>query len=202
MSVPWASAAAALEWTAVLLAIAYLALAIRQSILCWLCGGTSSAIYAYLTYDAGLSMQALLNLFYVGMAIYGYWQWRGGQRGDEDLPVSVWSWRVHRLALSIIAVAAAGTTFVRLNLAPDALLPVDVFADSAITFAALWTTFLVTRKELANWAYWFVIDIATIVLLIRQDLETAALPFAVYLVMIPFGYRSWRRSYATQTVAA
>ncbi|MEO0580489.1 MAG: nicotinamide mononucleotide transporter, partial [Pseudomonadota bacterium] len=61
---------------------------------------------------------------------------------------------------------------------------------------------LVTRKELANWAYWFVIDIATIVLLIRQDLETAALPFAVYLVMIPFGYRSWRRSYATQTVAA
>ena len=200
MDVPFSSLTESLSWLAVVLAIAYLALAIRQSILCWYCGGASSAIYVYLTFDAGLVMQAALNAFYVAMAVYGWWQWRGGVAGDET-PVVLWPLRVHVAAIAGVALGASLSTFLFASGTGVQLARADAVADAAIAFAAVWATFLIARKELGNWAWWFVIDIATVVLLVRQDLATAAIPFAIYLVMIPFGFLSWRRSYDNPSVA-
>jgi nicotinamide mononucleotide transporter len=60
---------APLEVVAVAAAIAYLVLAIRQSIWCWLGAGISTAIYVYLFFVAKLYMESALNLFYFAMAI-------------------------------------------------------------------------------------------------------------------------------------
>ena len=68
-----ARAFSALELVAVLLAIAYLILAIRRNIWCWVCAGISTAIYIFLFADAMLYMESALNVFYFAMAIYG-WQ--------------------------------------------------------------------------------------------------------------------------------
>ena len=73
------------ESVAVALAIAYLLLAMRENILCWYCALASAAIYTVLFWDASLPMQSLLSVYYVGMAIYGWWQWR---RGGESPPAS------------------------------------------------------------------------------------------------------------------
>ena len=45
-----------LEGTAVVFAILYLLLAIRESIWCWYCAGVSTAIYVYLFADARLNV--------------------------------------------------------------------------------------------------------------------------------------------------
>ena len=82
------------ELTAVILAMAYLVLAIRQSIWCWFCAAVSTAIYVYLFVLAKLYMESLLNVFYFGMAIYGWLVWRGGNTADK-LPVSIWSPKTH-----------------------------------------------------------------------------------------------------------
>ncbi|MEM8983775.1 MAG: nicotinamide riboside transporter PnuC [Pseudomonadota bacterium] len=191
-----------LQWLAVGGAIAYLALVIRESIWCWFFGAASSAIYVYLTWQEGLSGQAGLNAFYVAMAGYGFWRWRGGVRNDDDaVPVVCWSLAVHAGALFAIAIGTVLLAHWRSAASGSNLAVADTVADSAITLAALWTTFLVARKELTNWLYWFVIDVATIVLFVRQGLGTAALPFAVYLAMIPFGFLAWWRSYEQQADA-
>jgi nicotinamide mononucleotide transporter len=55
-------------------------------------------------------------------------------------------------------------------------------------------TFMVARKILENWIYWFVIDAVSIGLYLSRDLYFTAALFAGYLVMIVIGYRSWRAS--------
>jgi len=77
----------------------------------------------------------------------------------------------------------------------DAALP---YVDSLISFAAVWTTFLVARKVLENWWYWLVIDAASVVIYWSRDLQLTALLFLIYLVLIPFGLWSWRHSLLEQ----
>ena len=68
------------------------------------------------------------------------------------------------------------------------------FLDSFTTWGAIVATFMVARKILENWLYWFVIDAVSIWLYINRDLYFTTLLFAAYLVMIVIGYRSWRAS--------
>ena len=186
------------ELVAVVFAVLYLLLAIRENIWCWLCAGISTAIYVWLFIGAKLYMESLLNVFYFCMAVYGWHVWRSGGKEAGDMPVSVWPLRVHGAALLAIAalVALSGGLLSRYT---DAAYP---FVDSATTFAAIWATFLVARKVLENWWYWLAIDAVSIVIYWSRDLELTALLFLVYVVMIPFGLVGWSRSYRESAQAA
>ena len=136
-----AHALAPLEVVAVAAAIAYLVLAIRQNIWCWLGAGISTAIYVYLFFAAKLYMESALNLFYFAMAIYGWSVWYSGRTGDEELPVSVWPRKVHAVAIGAI-VAASMVSGYLLSRYSDAVYP---YVDSMTTWGAIWATFLVAR---------------------------------------------------------
>jgi nicotinamide mononucleotide transporter len=185
---------APLEVIAVLAAIAYLYLAIRQNIWCWFGAAISTAIYVYLFIDARLYMESALNAFYFAMAIYGWHVWTSGRTADAELPVTVWPLRVHAIAiLAIVAVSLAnGYMLARFT---DAAYP---YVDSLTTWGAIWATFLVARKVLENWWYWLVIDVASIAIYWARDLQLTSLLFVIYVVMIPFGMLAWRRSWREQ----
>ena len=178
------------EAIAVLTAIGYLVLAIRQNIWCWLCAGISTAIYVYLFFEARLYMESVLNGFYFAMAVYGWRVWHAGRGDDAELPVTRWSWQIHACAISGVVALAMLNGFLLAKFT-DAAYP---YVDSATTWGAIWATFLVARKVLENWYYWFVIDVASIFIYWSRDLELTSLLFVVYVIMIPIGFLSWRRS--------
>ena len=186
-----------LEVAAVVLAVAYLVLAIRQHIACWLCAFFSASIYVVLFIGAKLYMEALLNAFYAAMAVYGWWSWRSSD-SVATLPVTRWSLRTHAAAIVGVLVLAA-TTGMLLNRFTDAAFP---YIDSATTFAALWATFLVARKVLENWWYWLVIDVVSAVIYWERGLELTSLLFLFYVAMIPFGLIEWTRSYRQRETLA
>lgn len=181
------------ELTAVCLAVAYLLLAIRQNIWCWLCAAISTALYVYLFAEARLYMESLLNVFYFAMAIYGWIVWRSGRDGDE-MPVSVWPPTIHFYAIGAIA-CLAGVSGWLLALFTDAAYP---YVDSATTFGAFWATFLVARKVLENWWYWLLIDTASVFIYWMRGLEATSVLFVVYVILIPIGLIAWTRSYRRQ----
>jgi nicotinamide mononucleotide transporter len=186
------------EAIAVALAIAYLLLAIRQNIWCWLCAAVSSVIYVYLFFDAKLYMESALNGFYFLMAVYGWFVWYSGTAQSGELPVCVWPLRVHASAAVSIA-ALAGMSGFLLQRFTDAALP---YIDSLTSFAAVWATFLVARKVLENWWYWLVIDAVSVAIYWSRDLQLTALLFVIYVMLIPFGLWSWRRSFLEQQPVA
>ena len=180
-----------LELAAVVFAILYLVLAIRESIWCWLCAMISTAIYVWILIVAKLYMDSALNIFYFAMAIYGWFVWRSGASNDDGLPVSVWPAKIHFTTIIVIAILSASSGFL-LARYTDAAYP---YVDSATTFTAIWATFLVARKVLENWWYWLVIDFVSIMIYWSRDLELTALLFVVYVALIPLGLVSWTHSY-------
>jgi nicotinamide mononucleotide transporter len=186
------------EIVALVFAIAYLLLAIRQNIWCWICAGISTAIYIYLFAAAKLYMESLLNAFYFVMAIYGWTVWRRGSGDLAELPVAVWPGGIHLRAISVIVVLSSCTGYL-LGRYTDAAYP---YVDSMTTFSAVWATFLVARKILENWWYWLAIDLVSVYIYWLRDLQFTSLLFVFYVVLIPFGLVAWTRSYRGRQVTA
>lgn len=179
-----------LETIAVAAAIAYLLLAVRQHIACWLFAAVSTSIYIGMFLRVQLYMEAVLNAFYLLAAVYGWWQWRKGDTGQYVRQVQQRSMRYHMTAIVFITGLALLNGYV-MQLKTDAAFP---FIDSMTTWFAIWATFLVAQKVLENWWYWLVIDLASIVIFWQRDLHQTAFLYVVYLAIIPFGYIAWRRS--------
>ena len=72
------------EYVAAALAVLYLLLAIKQWRSCWVAAFVSSCLYVLVLFEARLYMESALNVFYAGMAIYGYWCWRSGAASACD----------------------------------------------------------------------------------------------------------------------
>ncbi len=185
-----AGALSALEVCAFVLGVAYLLLAIRESIWCWPSAFISSGIFAGLFAVSRIYMDAGLQVFYAGMAVYGWWVWRSSGPSREALQVHRWPLRHHVFACTVVLVLSSVSGWL-LATYTNAAYP---YVDSLTTFASFWATFLVARKVLENWYYWFVIDAVSIAIYLERGLEFAALLFGVYLAMIPFGLVAWSRS--------
>lgn len=186
-----AEAMSAWEATAVALGVVYLLLAMRESLWCWYAAFISTAIFLVLFWDVGLLMESGLQVYYLAMAIYGWWQWQHGSEGKPELAISSWGTRQHMIALVLVllASAASGTLLQQFT---GAALP---YLDSFTTWGSILTTWMVARKILENWLYWLVIDSVSIYLYLDRELYLTALLFAVYLVIVMFGYRKWLLHY-------
>jgi nicotinamide mononucleotide transporter len=199
-----AAAVAAMSWleiASVGFALAYLVLAVRQNILCWLAALISTLLSLALFYDARLYPETALQVFYAVMAVYGWWQWRHGGRPGEgagsELPVSVWPLRYHVLAVggTLAAALALGTVLSRTN----AAFP---YLDSFTSVGAVITTYMVAKKILENWIYWLVIDGITLYIYWQRSLYLYAALFVVYLVLVVVGFHRWRRNWQAQAALA
>jgi len=145
-------------------------------------------------------MESALNVYYMGMAVYGWWQWhkpatdQTAPANSHAVTVHRWRWQQHVIALSMIAVATlvSGTLLARNT---EAALP---YLDSFTTWSSVVTTFMVARKVLENWWYWIVIDAVSVYLYIDRGLYLTAMLFISYTVIAIFGYFAWQRTMKTQ----
>lgn len=181
-----------LEVTAVLFALAYVLLAVKENVLCWLFAFLSTAIYTVLFWNVSLLMESALNVYYMAMAVYGWQQWtRGGSNGDDQphaLGVQTMSPKQHLLVMAIIMVFSLVSGY----LLTEHTAAARPYVDSFTTWASVVTTYLVARKFLQNWLYWIVIDAVSILLYVDRGLHLTALLFVAYVVIAVAGYFKWR----------
>jgi nicotinamide mononucleotide transporter len=178
-----------IEIVAAALAVAYLLLAIRQQLSCWVAAFISSCMYVWVLFGAHLFMESVLNAFYAAMAIYGFWQWQQG-RGGAALEVCRWPIARHVAgALGVIGLSLVSSYFLR-RFTPAAW----PFVDSLVTWSSVFATFLVARKVYENWHWWLAIDSVSLCLYFTRQLYLTMLLFGLYLVLIVIGMRQWRRT--------
>jgi len=182
------------ETLAVVLAIAYLLLAVGEHISCWYCAFISTAIYVFLFWNVSLLMESALNVFYMAMAIYGWQQWKYGGRKKSGVPISTLGLRQNILIIGGILVITLVSGSL-LSQHSDAAWP---YVDSFTTWASVITTVMVAKKILENWLYWLVIDSISIPLYVDRGLYPTAMLFVAYLIIVIFGYIKWRRHYLEQ----
>ena len=183
------SSAVLMEIFAVLFAIIYLLLAVKQDVRCWYAAILSSSLYFFIMLSAKLYMEAYLQIFYILMAVYGWLQWNKVNENETKFIVRTWSIKQHVIVISMILMFAyiSGSL---LNIYTKAALP---FIDAFTTWGAIVATYMVAKKLLENWIYWFVIDSISILLFLSRELYLTSILFFVYLIIIYFGYRSWTK---------
>jgi len=183
------------EGAAVVFAIVYLLLAVRENVWCWFFAFVSTAIYTGLFWDVSLLMDSALNVYYMAMAVFGWHQWtRGGVGiGNEPhaLAISSMTRKQHVLIITSILLLSASSGYL-LNEYSYAAWP---YVDSFTTWASVITTYLVTRKYLQNWLYWILIDAVSVPLYIERGLGLTALLFVIYIIIAVIGYFKWRKHY-------
>lgn len=184
------------EVAAVILGIAYLVLAMRQSILCWYAAFGSTAIFSWLFWDVSLVMESGLNAYYLIMAIYGWSVWRGNkEKSETNVAIKTWSLSRHFMIIAGVILISLATGY-GLEKNTSAALP---YLDSFTTWGAVITTYMVAQKVLENWLYWLVIDTVAIYLFIDRELYLTALLMIVYVVLATIGWFMWLKEYRQQT---
>lgn len=186
------------ELAALLFGLAYLLLAVRRNLLCWLCALLSSAIPIVLFLKAALYMQVLLNVFYLVMAVYGFINWRRGQTESGEVRIESWSVNKHVTVTLLVIIASALNGWL-LSRWTDSPAP---YLDSFVTWGSVVTTWMVTRRIIENWLYWLVVDGAAAWLCFSQGLQALALLFIIYLGIVVRGYFVWRREQVLQSKPA
>lgn len=189
-NLPW------LELVAMLLALAYVLWAAVGSIWCWPAAFISTAMYTFIFYDVLLLMDSALNIYYLVMAVYGYWVWHKdastyNKQGNVTLAIVSWLPSFHVKACLILTVTSIILGYLMANYTPADFPYIDTFT----TVFAVFTTYLVTQKVLENWLYWLVIDAVSIYLYLAKDLIPTVVLFSIYIVVATFGYLKWKTLY-------
>jgi len=194
-----------IQWGAFVFSIIYVLLAARENIWCWFFG-LISVILAFIVYidpEVRLYSDALLQVFYAVMSIYGWWSWRarpqmtGDQLEIEEVPLSISTWSIKEHLLAIILGTGLSFMLGWMWSQFGAALPyIDAFT-SAFSIIA---TLMVTRKILENWLYWIVIDFVCIFVYIHRELYLFSLLFFIYCIIAIVGYINWRREYKVNLI--
>ena len=155
-------------------------------------------LYAIVFYEAKLYADMGLQVVYVALSVYGWYEWLHGGENRTELHVTRTGPRLGAL-LALIAVAGSVLLGTLLHRATDASLP---FMDSALSSTSLVAQWMMTRKKLENWLVWSAVDVLYIGMFIYKGLYLTSALYAVFLALAVRGYVEWRRSMTAATTAA
>lgn len=179
-----------LELGAVVLSLAMVACNLRINPLGWPLAMAASALYALLFVHSKLYGEAALQLVFITLGGWGWWQWlRGTTAQGERLPVRALGTRQRWLAL---AATAAGWPLLGWVLSrwTDSDVP---YLDALPTVGSLVGQFLLARKWLDNWAVWLAVNGFSVLLFASKGLWLTVALYAVFAALSVVGWRAWAR---------
>lgn len=179
-----------LEAVAVLFGIVSVFLSVRENIWSWPTAIVNVSLYFALFYQSGLYSDMGLQAVYLGLSVYGWYEWLYGGKGRTALTVSRTPRRLG-MALSAIAIVLWATLGRLTSRLPGVALP---YLDAGTTTTSLMAQWMMTRKLLENWVLWVIVDVVYIGMFIFKGLYLTAFNYAVYLVLATMGFFAWRKS--------
>ena len=186
----WGSPATWLELLAFVLAVAMVACNLRVNPWGWPLAIVSSLLYALLFADSRLYGEAGLQLFFIAIAGWGWWQWLRG-RGDDGQALRVRSMPPRQRWAAMAATLAAWPLLAwLLARGTDSDVP---WLDALPTVASVTGQLLLGRKLVENWPVWLAVNVFSVGLFAYKDLWLTALLYAVFAVLSVVGWRAWSR---------
>ncbi|MFM2450719.1 MAG: hypothetical protein RIS44_3169 [Pseudomonadota bacterium] len=179
-----------MELLGFLLALVMVVCNIRVNPWAWPLAIVSSLVYALVFWQSKLYGEASLQLFFVAMALWGWWQWLLGRQMPgqalvvRPLKIEAWAWLLPAFGLLWLALAQL------LDHKTDTDVP---WWDAAATAGSIVGTWLLGRKHVENWPVWVAVNAVSIGLFIYKGLWLTCGLYAVLLALALVGWRAWHR---------
>jgi nicotinamide mononucleotide transporter len=179
-----------LEIVAFVLALWMVFANMRVQLIAWPLAIASSAAYFVLFLHSRLYGEAGLQIMFIVVAAWGWWQWRFGTQADGS------ALKVRWLDARTRGVVAAAT----LALWPLLGALLDRFTDSDVPYwDALATAgsvagqWLLGRQYVENWPVWVAVNVASVGLFAHKGLWLTVVLYALFAVLALVGWRAWHR---------
>jgi nicotinamide mononucleotide transporter len=187
-----------LEILATLLGLANIVLLVRRSVWNYGFGLAMVALYAPIFFAARLYSDALLQLFFFAVQLYGWWHWLRGRREEGDVIVERLGWP-SRARWLIAVVPAWALWSLAMQHYTDTLFP---FWDGAVAVLSIAAQIMLARRLIENWPLWILIDAIAIGLYLTRGLTLTAVLYAVFLGMAAWGWIAWHNAERRQRPVA
>lgn len=177
------------ELVGTIFGIAGVWLTVKEKILCFPVGLVNVSLYAWLFLKSGLYSDAALQLVYILLLFYGWYQWTRGRKGDHQLPVSKTSSKtfVYLIVIGVLSTITAGTLWKQYT---NASLP---YIDSLTTSMSLIAQWMVARKKIENWVVWILADIIYVAMYIYKQLYLTSLLYFIFIILAVIGLQQWKK---------
>lgn len=185
----WGSPVTWLEIVAFALSVAMVLYNLRVNPWAWPLAIGASALYALLFASSRLYGEATLQLLFIAVSVWGWWQWLRGSGADGQ------ALRVHRLdprARWLIAgctVAAWPLLGALLQRCTDSDVP---YLDALPTVGSVAGQLLLGRKLIENWLVWLAVNLFSVGLFALKGLWLTVLLYTVFAGLSWIGWRAWR----------
>jgi len=187
-----------LEILATLLGVANILLLVRRSAWNYAFGLAMVALYSHIFFTQRLYSDALLQIFFFVLQLYGWWNWVRGEEQTGDVIVERLDWRSRAWWLAVVVPAWALWSFAMARLT-DAQNP---FWDGAVAALSIAAQLMLARRLIENWPMWVLIDVIAIGLYLTRGLTLTAGLYLLFLVMSAWGWIAWHRAERAQQLVA
>ena len=172
----------------------------KREILTWPVGIVSVLLYMALFYQIRLYSDALEQVYYLFVSVYGWWRWSTPQPDTgKVLHVRYCPDRKFLLAavVTIVLAIALGTVMSRVHLLFPTIFQQPAsypYLDAITTVMSFTAMGLMAQKCIESWYYWIIVDIIGIGLYYAKEVKFISLLYVILLFMAINGLVSWRKA--------
>lgn len=178
-----------------LLAVWYL---IKESVLTWPAGILYVLVSFIVFWKIQLYGDLLLHIVFLILNIYGWYFWVFGKKKDEkELPITTYNLNQNLalLALSFLVILIFGYFLENIHQIWTHITPAALpYWDSTTSVLSITGIWLMTKKKIENWYYWFVVDVLACGIYFYKGIYFYSFLYGLYIVMAVSGYLAWKRS--------
>lgn len=191
-----------MEYFGVLTGLLYLLLEIRQHRTMWVVGFLTSLVYVFVFFFSKIYADMGLNIYYVAISIYGFWQWTRKDKKalKEEIPVQnmpAGETILYRcltiplfagISLAILAIYAL--LYYVLHNFTDSPIPAGDAFTTAVGIVATW---MLARRIVEHWIFWIVVNCVSVYLYYLRGLYPTMFLYICYAILAAVGLYTWKK---------
>lgn len=189
-----------LEYFGVLTGLLYLLLEIRQHRAMWVVGFLTSLVYVFVFFFSKIYADMGLNIYYVAISIYGFWQWTRKKAINEE--------KINQNAPANEAILYRNMTFSLFTGIILAILAIYAliyyilynFTDSPIpagdaftTAVGIVATWMLARRIIEHWIFWIIVNCVSVYLYYLRGLYPTMFLYICYAILAAVGLYTWKK---------
>ena len=180
--------------------------AARERVISWPFGIINAIFFFMLFYQARLYPDMLLQIYYLGTSVYGWWRWthpRDESETDYKNELRVASIGISGLFMIIAAVLAAsalaGAGVERIHLWLPAIFPEPAafpYADSFVAIMSVVAQVLLSLKKREAWVLWIIVDIVAAAIYMMKGIYLVSGEYVIFGLIASAGLWNWNRIFS------
>lgn len=191
-----------LEYFGVLTGLLYLLLEIRQHRAMWVVGFLTSLVYVFVFFFSKIYADMGLNIYYVAISIYGFWQWSRQNKkrlaavipDQTPRPNEKILYRNLTLPLFtgiLFAIAATyALLYYLLHDFTDSPIPAGDAFTTAVGIVATW---MLARRIIEHWIFWIIVNCVSVYLYYLRGLYPTMFLYICYALLAAVGLYTWKK---------